>query len=637
LPELEKKSDKPFQKLMETIREVVDCDVCSLWRINTPKDSRKDRRFRFVSLIERELKADLKDKAEHLLGDKECYVHKYPDSFTATALEELKKTRASYYYCHGQENIKKTGNTCQKLVVECEIEHIVGIPVKYKTKEHGKEETIILKLYFKEHSGRKLLSKKNDLLDRFSKIVSPYISYYYHQVSTQDRLFLLDDLMREYRKSENINLSSLFSKFIGKDKNDKDGIFQKYFQYDGASFFVWDDLNNYYKLCATTGLEWANGQAVEIGDYHKIYYMRGEGYTGGCADTETQNFKAELVICDKFKHNITDKPFEVNGGKTMMLVPISSPTNMKEVIGILRFVNKQHAEKNDVLDYFNNTDEKLFENVAPYLALIIRSFLDEDRNIRLFARLTHEAKTPSQTISLDIQTIIDETIAKDYNDGTEIANIDKKFEHMFISCCRSIEKAATVLKQQSVSNFLYSNIADKIHRPPFHKLYPRIRKISVRNLLWESKQIVIPIVKAAGVRFDKIIINGPDVSLFLDRTAFQVVFYNLLTNAIKYRNPDSKDSFGVLMVVQDKEEHCAISVADSGIGIDEKQKENIFIAGNRGGIESDNVQGLGLGLHMAKIIVEDFGGKIYVLKTKSPTAITIELPITLKYSPPEGG
>jgi len=643
LPELDKKSSKPFQKLVEIIREVTDCDACSLWRINIPEDSPEERRFRFVSLIARTLKEGLKDKsgndANCLLQDELSYVHPYAPSFTATALEYLNESEASYYCCRGKE-LEKCKNTCHAFVKDCEIQCLIGIPIE----NENKETIAILKLYFqKNHDNNnldnELLDEKNGLLDVFSRIVSPYISHYYHQILSQSRLSLLDALMREYRNTgeakknvlpqgdDDASLENLFKKFINNG-----GIFQGYFQYKGASFFVWDDLNNYFQLCATTGLLWENGQEVNPGEYHEIHYTPGEGSTGQSADSR-YNPEAELVIYDDFDHSLPrTKPFyEVKNGKTMMLVPISSPTNTNEVIGILRFVSKQHAEKSGVLDYFNNTDEDLFENVAPYLALIIQRFLDKDKQIRQFARITHEANTPAQTILLDIKTII-----KNLN-LIKVAQNDDGFsnDHLF-SFCAVIEKAATLLWYQSESNLLHSKISKLIHRPPFMEMYPDSNeKTSVRKLLESCRQLVIPIVRAAKVSFDKITITCPDVRLFLGQKAFQIVFYNLLTNAIKYRKLDNNDSFSIKVILKDRAatDGCyLITVADNGIGIDESKKESIFLAGNRGGREKDNIQGFGLGLHIAKIIVEDFGGTIYVSHAKSPTAITIALPAFLNQS-----
>mgnify|MGYP003491206640 FL=1 len=55
--------------------------------------------------------------------------------------------------------------------------------------------------------------------------------------------------------------------------------------------------------------------------------------------------------------------------------------------------------------------------------------------------------------------------------------------------------------------------------------------------------------------------------------------------------------------------HLRIYVKDTGIGIEEKDKERIF---NRLVKLNNNISGWGLGLHICRGIVEELGGKIGV-------------------------
>ena len=69
----------------------------------------------------------------------------------------------------------------------------------------------------------------------------------------------------------------------------------------------------------------------------------------------------------------------------------------------------------------------------------------------------------------------------------------------------------------------FSKINDGL---PFHEKYPNYgTKISVEELLTDCRKIVVPIARAAGVSFDMIKVVGEDVLLFLDKEAFQIVFF----------------------------------------------------------------------------------------------------------------
>jgi light-regulated signal transduction histidine kinase (bacteriophytochrome) len=86
------------------------------------------------------------------------------------------------------------------------------------------------------------------------------------------------------------------------------------------------------------------------------------------------------------------------------------------------------------------------------------------------------------------------------------------------------------------------------------------------------------------------------------------VFQNLLSNAIKYMDkPKGQIKIGCV------EEDCfwKFSVTDNGPGIEEKHFENIFKMFQALSV-SEEFEGTGVGLTIAKKIVELYGGKIWV-------------------------
>jgi two-component system phosphate regulon sensor histidine kinase PhoR len=90
-----------------------------------------------------------------------------------------------------------------------------------------------------------------------------------------------------------------------------------------------------------------------------------------------------------------------------------------------------------------------------------------------------------------------------------------------------------------------------------------------------------------------------------DATLIDRLFTNLLDNAIKYTNPGGK----VTVKLENREQDILVEVADTGIGIDEKDLPCVFDAFcriNRGG------EGSGLGLSIARAIVSAHGGTIAV-------------------------
>jgi CheY-like chemotaxis protein len=105
-----------------------------------------------------------------------------------------------------------------------------------------------------------------------------------------------------------------------------------------------------------------------------------------------------------------------------------------------------------------------------------------------------------------------------------------------------------------------------------------------------------------------------DTALFVlaDITRLKQVFINLLTNAIKYNRPQ-----GMVDVMCDVLAHnrVRVSIRDSGLGLRPDQQLQLFQAFNRLGQEAGGVEGTGIGLVVAKQLVELMGGTIGVHST----------------------
>ncbi len=98
----------------------------------------------------------------------------------------------------------------------------------------------------------------------------------------------------------------------------------------------------------------------------------------------------------------------------------------------------------------------------------------------------------------------------------------------------------------------------------------------------------------------------PPVRIDLDR--IKDVLLQLLDNAVKYSPADSP----IRITGEAKEGRVTISVADRGPGIDDFEQALIFDKFYRGKNERYRVQGTGMGLAIAKAIVEAHGGRIGV-------------------------
>ncbi|WP_338063725.1 HAMP domain-containing sensor histidine kinase [Alteromonas flava] len=100
-----------------------------------------------------------------------------------------------------------------------------------------------------------------------------------------------------------------------------------------------------------------------------------------------------------------------------------------------------------------------------------------------------------------------------------------------------------------------------------------------------------------------------EISVAIDKSRIQQVVAILLDNAIKY----SADGSAITISVNHNEDQVEVSVTDCGTGISAAEIENIFERFVR---FSKHEGGLGLGLPIAKAIVEAHGGHIQVTSEK---------------------
>ncbi|MFN6945078.1 MAG: PAS domain-containing protein, partial [Cytophagaceae bacterium] len=86
------------------------------------------------------------------------------------------------------------------------------------------------------------------------------------------------------------------------------------------------------------------------------------------------------------------------------------------------------------------------------------------------------------------------------------------------------------------------------------------------------------------------------------------IFYNTISNAIKYKHPDRPPVIHIYSEDFD-DDHFLLSIQDNGMGIKEEDKEKLFILYTR---IHEHVQGTGVGLAIVKRIIENHGGWIEV-------------------------
>lgn len=134
------------------------------------------------------------------------------------------------------------------------------------------------------------------------------------------------------------------------------------------------------------------------------------------------------------------------------------------------------------------------------------------------------------------------------------------------------------------------------------------------------------IATAQGVLdFDRVKLDIPSdlPTISADPERLERILSNLLTNALKYSAPDSE----VFLKARQTDGELIVSVTDRGIGIAPEDLPHLFERFYRAR-GARTAEGVGLGLYIAKILVEAHGGRIWVESIpRQTTAFHFTLPL----------
>ncbi|MDZ7755427.1 sensor histidine kinase [Rhodohalobacter sp.] len=147
--------------------------------------------------------------------------------------------------------------------------------------------------------------------------------------------------------------------------------------------------------------------------------------------------------------------------------------------------------------------------------------------------------------------------------------------------------------------------------------YSRIGKKNNEFELTDLNELLDKVEKLYRSQLEEIggSISRPETEMpqiFCQKTPLQQLFNNLISNSIKYRKEE--ESLDIRISYEEKPNEWLFSVADNGKGIDPEYHSVIFNLFRK--VDDDSTSGTGMGLAICKKIVEQHGGKIWVVSEK---------------------
>ena len=203
------------------------------------------------------------------------------------------------------------------------------------------------------------------------------------------------------------------------------------------------------------------------------------------------------------------------------------------------------------------------------------------------ANLSHELRTPLTPVLLSASAL-------EQNEQIEL-----ELRQQLAMIRRNIELEARLIDDLLDLTRIAKGKLQLVHSGP----------VDIHSLVRHAEQIVHndAVKKSIVVRFE---LNASEHHVDGDAARLHQVFWNLFNNSIKFTHVH-----GLIIVRTEnpKPGQIVLSVEDNGVGIESEELPFVFEGfGNGGGHRRNSSDGLGLGLPIAKAIVDLHGGNIRV-------------------------
>ncbi len=288
-------------------------------------------------------------------------------------------------------------------------------------------------------------------------------------------------------------------------------------------------------------------------------------------------------------------------------VPIFSK---KEIIGVM-FLGEKKSQ-----DPYSVQDLRFLDIVAHELSFSFENLLNIDRILKLdkaksefISVVSHQLRTPLSIARWNMEMMLEEG-AGSAKDGTIQKGIRDSYESVMkmneglnnlIAAIQITEKG---VKLQEKEVDLKKDIVDPVLKEFSGIEKEKQKKISV---VWET---------SGETRF------------VCDPMKITFVFRSLLHNAVTYNSPEGN----VSLLISAEGKNIVVTIEDDGIGIPEKNREDVFRKFWRGEeARSVSPNGLGLSLFISKAFIEAHGGALRIANKSGPGArIVFSFPVDRK-------
>ncbi|WP_052463560.1 ATP-binding protein [Thermotoga caldifontis] len=276
--------------------------------------------------------------------------------------------------------------------------------------------------------------------------------------------------------------------------------------------------------------------------------------------------------------------------------------------------SRQTLEVEEGSNFYSIVAEPIEHEGRPQVLLVIADVTNTKEVERLkaidqlktefVANISHELKTPLAAIKAYAETIL-----------TSMEMLDQQTLNEFVQIIyRESQHLESILEEL----LDFSKLEQKT-------LVLEKTTFDLTGLVRETMKSLEELARSKQVRLE--LLTREPVLVRADQKRLRQVVMNLLSNGVKYSKENESDRY-VRVKIERKDDKVLLEVSDNGIGIPKEYHQKVFERFFRLGTVMDyRVEGTGLGLTIAKQIVELHGGRIWLESEPGVgTTVYVELP-----------
>ncbi|MBZ9632855.1 GAF domain-containing sensor histidine kinase [Clostridium sp. FP1] len=302
--------------------------------------------------------------------------------------------------------------------------------------------------------------------------------------------------------------------------------------------------------------------------------------------------------------------------RSLFIIPIIYKDNIYGAVIMLNHKKSAYneSERANVFSFVRQVA------IAVENATLFQKLKDVDKmKTDFLSTVSHELRTPLTSIIGFAEMV------KRKFEGVIVEELDLENDKNKIAVIKIKRYINIILSEGDRLSCLINDLLD-ISRMEAGKISLNMREIDIEEIINQVITLTNPIIRDKSVQ---VILNIRESlpKIMADKDKLLQVIINLISNAIKFTQQGC-----IVCTARAVEENVIVSISDTGIGIREEDKKNIFEKFSQvGDTLTNKPMGTGLGLAICKYIIEEHGGEIWVeSEIEKGSDFSFSIPISRK-------